>query len=87
MMRDLKYIIFRIGSPGFSLYKAAIFNGMLNHADIAEASLKHKTISIHSAGFCTFRDGKIKCFGRSESLNKGSMPGDADLIMNTIAQV
>ena len=36
--------------------------------------------TIVSAGFALIIDGKVRCYGRSESLNKDSAPEDSALL-------
>ena len=83
-MNEIKYVI--IIPRGMNIHgaRAIIFNGMLNHADIAEATIKREAGKVHSAGFCNLTKGKVKrIYGTSTSLGLGPQPGDEAVIERT----
>ena len=87
-MNEVKYVIFRIGSPALYYYKACVFNGMLVHSLIAQAHAENG-LEVWSAGFCTITVGsglpKVVCYGKSESLKMESNPEfDSQVIKETL---
>lgn len=85
-MNELKYVILIPKGMNVHGARAIIFNGLFNHKDIAVMSCATGRAKVHSAGFLTLTagEGKIKCFGYSESLNVGSKVGDAEIVERTL---
>lgn len=84
-MNELKYVI--VIPRGMNVYgaRAILFNGMLNHADVVEATLKRGAAEVYSAGFCAIKRGKVnRVWGHSSSLDIGSKPNDDAIIMRTL---
>ena len=46
------------------------------HIGIATRQSKYLEGEILSAGFVDIHDGRVKCYGKSESLNLGGLPDD-----------
>jgi len=68
-MDEFKYVIFNETTP-------IIFPSVWNHIDFTEIP----NGEITSAGFGKIRNGIVKVYGRSISLDKGPADGDAFLI-------
>ena len=72
MSRDLKYVI--VWRVNIVFARAIVFNGDIVHKDMVPRGW-----TCESAGFCAlsgtqFDDIKVTCFGRSDSLDKDSIP-------------
>lgn len=69
-----KYIILAV-SPGLA---AIVFSKNLQHADVAGGR------KVRSAGWVRVFDGKVSCYGDSESLGKKSLPEDTEIVAKMI---
>jgi len=74
----MKYIIYG--------WKVILFPEHLSHAEVDRAlqenfkDLRRPT----SAGFCCIENGKVKVFGKSESMNLSPQPNDIEIIEHAI---
>lgn len=80
-MNQLKYI-------NHSLLGIIIWPGMtdLFHSKMADACNRVKQGKILSAGFVKIREGQAICYGKSESLQISSLPGDSALVQQMLDQ-
>ena len=83
-MNDIKYVIMIPKGMNIHGARAIIFNGIFNHKDIAHISVVARVGKVHSAGFVSFSEEGIKCFGSSDSLGVGCKTGDAAIVERTL---
>jgi hypothetical protein len=75
----MKYIV-------YDHWKVILFSEHLPHAEVDRVlrenfkDLRRPT----SAGFCSIENGKVKVFGKSESMNLSSRPDDIEIIEHAI---
>lgn len=78
MSRELKYII--VVPRETFLETPILFSPLIMHSHVGLVT-RGRDVEIASAGFCEIGDdGKVFAYGRSESLNIDSRPGDALII-------
>lgn len=76
-MRKSKYIIIQHNQH---LTVPYIFSDLMNHDQIARAVANSMYPIVIGAGFCYVEDGLYVCYGKSESLQVESQPGDSDTL-------
>ncbi len=69
-----KYVIMD-GAKGMSV---VVFSENLQHSDIVVGR------NVRSAGWVRVFEGRVKCYGDSESLSKKSLPEDTNIVAKTI---
>jgi len=83
----MKYLIVKVLKPTDNsepgLEHAIVFPDALMHRSVARAHHVGQVIVV-SAGFCSFKNGIVSTWGRSESIRMDSRPEDADIVAKVL---
>lgn len=83
-MNELKYVILIPSGFNREGARAIVFNGLMTHAIAVKALIEEQKMTVHSAGFCSMKEG-VSCWGESTSLGVKSEPYfDQTIIARTL---